>query len=120
VDPSPRVQIPTLEPHDRTRHFQEIEKGLTEESVLQEARRCVSCGTCCIQACPFDAIRFQDDGGITRKCDLCHHRVEHGLYPACADNVCLAHCIHFGRAEEIEKLAAEIGEKRRGPRWDLI
>jgi hypothetical protein len=21
--------------------------------------------------------------------------VDHGLIPACADNVCLAHCIHF-------------------------
>jgi hypothetical protein len=22
--------------------------------------------------------------------------VDRGLIPACADNVCLAHCIHFG------------------------
>jgi Fe-S-cluster-containing dehydrogenase component len=36
---------------------------------------------------------------VARKCNLCHHRVDRGLMPACADNVCLAHCIHFGDSE---------------------
>jgi len=39
---------------------------------------------------------------VARKCNLCHHRVSHGLMPACADNVCLAHCIYFGSPEQIE------------------
>jgi len=32
------------------------------------------------------------------------------IYPACADNICLAHCIYFGDPVEIEK---QILEKRK-------
>ena len=59
---------------------------------------------------PYDAIMFDEEIGIARKCNLCYDRVTKGLYPACADNVCLAHCIYFGDPEEIE---AAIAEKRR-------
>lgn len=38
---------------------------------------------------------------------MCHHRVDLGLLPACADNVCLAHCIYFGKADQAEKMARE-------------
>ena len=56
------------------------------------------CSGCqaCIEACPYDAIDFDDNKNIAQKCNLCHHRVDRGLIPACADNICLAHCIHFG------------------------
>jgi Fe-S-cluster-containing dehydrogenase component len=61
----------------------------------------VLCSGCqaCLDACPYDAIDFDPTASIARKCNLCHHRVDHGLIPACADNVCLAHCIHFVEAE---------------------
>ena len=55
---------------------------------------CVGCRAC-IDACPFDAIDFDDDAEVAVKCNLCHHRIDAGLLPACADNVCLAHCIHL-------------------------
>jgi hypothetical protein len=29
--------------------------------------------------------------------------VDRGLIPACADNVCLAHCIYFGEPNTIKK-----------------
>jgi Fe-S-cluster-containing dehydrogenase component len=77
---------------------------------VQEAQRCISCGSCCIQACPYDAIAFDQKIGKIQKCNLCYHRVTYGLYPACADNVCLAHCIYFGDPAEIER---KILEKRR-------
>ena len=76
----------------------------------QEAKRCLSCGSCCIQACPYGAITFDGQHGKAEKCNLCHHRVTNGLYPACADNVCLAHCIYFGEPAEIEK---KILDKRK-------
>ena len=39
--------------------------------------------------------------GSPRKCNLCHHRVDKGLIPACADNVCPGHCIHFDDPQAI-------------------
>lgn len=66
--------------------------------VVMNYELCTGCQAC-IQVCPYDAIDFDDDRGVAQKCNLCHHRVDEGLIPACADNVCLAHCIYF-RYEE--------------------
>ncbi|MCP4686456.1 MAG: 4Fe-4S ferredoxin [Desulfobacterales bacterium] len=56
-----------------------------------------SCSGCeaCVDACPYEAVVFDADKEIAQKCNLCHHRVDQGLIPACADNICLAHCIQF-------------------------
>jgi ferredoxin len=110
VDPSARAQMPRLQPQERVKNFDEVQKGFTKEMVVQEARRCLSCGSSCIQACPYDAITFDEKIGIARKCNLCYDRVTNGLYPACADNICLGHCIYFGDPVEIEK---KILEKRK-------
>lgn len=69
--------------------------------VVMDADGCTGCNLC-PQACPYDAIAIDERASVTRKCNLCHHRVDHGLIPACADNVCLAHCIYFGDPREIE------------------
>jgi Fe-S-cluster-containing dehydrogenase component len=84
--------------------------GLGEEEAVREAGRCLSCGSCCIQACPYGAISFEVATAKARKCNLCHHRVTNGLFPACADNICLAHCIYFGDPADIE---GQILEKRK-------
>ena len=63
--------------------------------IVMDDERCSGCQAC-VEKCPYDAITFDEDKGIARKCNLCHHRVDRGLIPACADNVCLAHCINFG------------------------
>lgn len=109
-DPSPRTQTARLEPEERVKGFAEIRQGFTAEMAAGEAKRCLSCGTCCIQACPYDAIAFDEETGKTMKCDLCHQRITHGLYPACADNVCLARCIYFDDPAEIEQ---KILQKRK-------
>lgn len=64
---------------------------------------CTGCRAC-IKACPYQVIDFDPDKGIAQKCNLCHERVDKGLIPACADNVCLAHCIYFGTSERIEQM----------------
>ncbi len=61
--------------------------------VLAETE-CAACGLC-VDACPFGSIVLDESESTARKCNLCYHRVDRGLLPACADNVCLAHCIHF-------------------------
>lgn len=77
--------------------------------VILNEEECTGCEAC-IEACPYDAVSFDSDKGVARKCNLCSFRVDNGLYPACADNVCLAHCIYFGDPDEI---AEKIEEKRK-------
>ena len=62
--------------------------------VVMDYELCTGCQAC-IQECPYDTIDYDADRCVAQKCNLCHHRVDHGLIPACADNVCLAHCVHF-------------------------
>jgi len=78
--------------------------------VVLDPEKCVGCELC-LEACPYDAIDFDGEKGIAQKCNLCYHRVDKGLIPACADNVCLAHCIYFGDPKKIQE---QIAEKHRG------
>ncbi|MDH7500385.1 MAG: 4Fe-4S binding protein [candidate division NC10 bacterium] len=67
--------------------------------VVLEEEKCSGCRKC-IEACPYQAIDFDENRGTAHKCNLCYHRVDRGLLPACADNVCLAHCIRFGEVPD--------------------
>ena len=60
--------------------------------VVLDAARCSGCRAC-VDACPYDAVAFDDGRDRAQKCNLCYHRLDRGLLPACADNVCPAHCI---------------------------
>ena len=57
-------------------------------------------------------MAFDPGRNTARKCNLCHHRVDKGLIPACADNVCLGHCIYFGQAADILEKIAETHRTR--------
>jgi NADPH-dependent glutamate synthase beta subunit-like oxidoreductase len=118
-NPLPRAAMPCLSSRERVKSFAEVRLGFTESVAMQEATRCLSCGTCCIQACPYAAIAFNQQSGKTQKCNLCYQRVTKGLYPACADNICLAHCIYFGDPAEIEEKVLE-KRKVRGGRREII
>jgi Fe-S-cluster-containing dehydrogenase component len=67
--------------------------------VVLDHALCTGCQAC-LAACPYEAIGFDVTGNVARKCNLCHHRIDDLLLPACADNVCLAHCIHLEEMEE--------------------
>lgn len=71
--------------------------------VVIDYEKCTGCRLC-TDACPYKAITFDAEKGLAQKCNLCHHRVDRGLIPACADNVCLAHCIYFGEPDEIRQV----------------
>ncbi len=47
---------------------------------------CVGCRAC-LQACPYEALHFDDSRGVASKCHFCAHRVEKSLAPACV-SVC--------------------------------
>ena len=92
------------------------EKAITAREdgiVILDSELCTGCETC-LQECPYDAIAFDAKEQVARKCNLCYHRVDQGLFPACADNVCLAHCIYFDVPAEIEKILAEKMDVRSG------
>lgn len=74
--------------------------------VILDHEMCTGCAAC-IDACPYRAIAFNEKTGKACKCNLCYHRVDRGLIPACADNVCQAHCIYFGLSDQVKRMIAE-------------
>ena len=68
--------------------------------VVLDSGSCTGCGAC-LEACPYHAIAFDTEQGVAQKCNLCHHRVDKGLLPACADHVCPGHCIRFSGPPEV-------------------
>ena len=86
--------------------------------VILDDEKCTGCQLC-IDKCPYHAIGFDEEKKTAAKCNLCHHRVDQGLYPACADNICLAHCIYFGDSAVIEQKILE-KRKARGGGGDIL
>jgi NADPH-dependent glutamate synthase beta subunit-like oxidoreductase len=107
-DPAGRAQMPRLEPEARVKGFDEVQQGFTEETAVQEAQRCLSCGCACIQACPYDVIQFEVEEGKIHRCDLCFDRIHRGELPVCAE-VCLTDAITFGEVELLRQNAADQG-----------
>jgi NADPH-dependent glutamate synthase beta subunit-like oxidoreductase len=107
-DPAPRTQMPRVAPEARLKNFEEVQQGLTEEMTSQEGKRCLGCGACCIQACPYGVIQFHGQEGHSHKCDLCIDRVHTGQIPVCVE-VCLTDAIAFGECELIRQEAREKG-----------
>ena len=64
----------------------------------------------CIKACPYDAIHIDPRTGIADKCDLCHHRTEVGLDPACIE-VCPTEAIVFGDLGDLDSDVARRADK---------
>jgi NADPH-dependent glutamate synthase beta subunit-like oxidoreductase len=96
--PATRAQMPSLEPEERVKSFAEVYQGFTEEMILQEAQRCISCGACCVQACPYDIMQFNHEMTKAVKCDLCEERRSLGEVPACTA-ICPTRCIFWGDPE---------------------
>jgi tetrathionate reductase subunit B len=49
----------------------------------------------CVGACPYGAIFFHPDKQVASKCNLCEHRTEVGMPPACVE-VCPTDALRFG------------------------
>jgi NADPH-dependent glutamate synthase beta subunit-like oxidoreductase len=94
-DRAARAQMPHLDPKKRAKNFSEVQKGLTKRVTVQEAKRCISCGTCCVQTCPYDVMQFNQDMTKAVKCDLCVEKRGRNEVPACYA-ICPTRCIFWG------------------------
>lgn len=80
---APQAQQPQLELVRRQSGFDEVLQGLTEDTALYEARRCLSCGNCfecdnCYGICPDNAVkklgpgkRFEFNYDYCKGCGIC-------------------------------------------------
>ncbi|MFC1534233.1 FAD-dependent oxidoreductase [Thermodesulfobacteriota bacterium] len=97
-DPSARGKMPHLDPQERVKNFNEVQKGFSEEMALQEGKRCIMCGASCVQSCPWDIMQFNHETSKAVKCDLCIEKRDRGEVPACF-SVCPTKCIYWGDPE---------------------
>lgn len=102
IDRTPRVQMSYLDPQKRIKNFNEVQKGLTKSLVMQEARRCISCGTCCVQTCPYEVMQFNHQATKAVKCDLCVDKRKRNEVPACYA-ICPTRCITWGNPKKFPK-----------------
>ncbi len=77
----PRQPMPSLKPEERIRCFKEIELGLTPDTGLLEAHRCLFCGPCseCLEMeelCEADDVIVDEDRCIA--CANCEKVCEYG------------------------------------------
>jgi 2-oxoacid:acceptor oxidoreductase delta subunit (pyruvate/2-ketoisovalerate family) len=74
---APHEMRPRLDAARRTSDFAEVVGGLSTETALYEARRCLSCGNCigcdnCIAVCPDNAVvRIEGAHGYAIDLDYC-------------------------------------------------
>ena len=75
---------------------------------------CIGCKAC-IAACPYDAIFINPDDNSAEKCNLCAHRLEVGLEPACVV-VCPTEAILVGDLNDPRSKVAQDRSARAGHR----
>ena len=69
------------------------------EAVLIHWMKCIGCHRCEI-VCPFGVIELDAFEKIVKKCDLCVHRVEEDLAPACVAT-CPSRALRYDDFEQI-------------------
>ncbi|HEY3953633.1 MAG TPA: 4Fe-4S dicluster domain-containing protein [Streptosporangiaceae bacterium] len=67
---------------------------------------CIGCKAC-VAACPYDAIFINPEDNSAEKCNLCAHRLDIGLEPACV-TVCPTQAILVGDLNDPDSAVAEI------------
>ena len=104
--PIKRAQMPVSKASERVKNFDEVQLGLTRDTIVEEAKRCLGCGCSCIQACHYDVIQFDVRAGVSHKCNFCSERVYIGEKPVCAE-VCMTDAISFGEYELVKRQALD-------------
>ena len=74
--PTPRTQNPVRKTKNYLNNFEEVVKGLTENEIVIESKRCLHCGDCyncgnCFNYCPDAAIFIDDENRLRIDYDYC-------------------------------------------------
>jgi Fe-S-cluster-containing dehydrogenase component len=67
---------------------------------------CIGCKAC-MAACPYDAIFLNPDDHSAEKCNMCAHRIDIGLEPACV-TVCPTEAILVGDLNDPDSAVARV------------
>jgi tetrathionate reductase subunit B len=73
--------------------------------VIIDPHRCIGCGYC-MASCPYGVRYIHPTRKIAEKCYWCHHRIDAGLQPACAE-ACPTGAILFGDLNDPESQLAK-------------
>jgi Fe-S-cluster-containing dehydrogenase component/formate-dependent nitrite reductase membrane component NrfD len=71
---------------------------------------CIGCKAC-MAACPYDAIFINPEDHSAEKCNMCAHRLDVGLEPACV-TVCPTGAIVVGDANDPDSKVAKIVQRK--------
>ncbi|HLP49123.1 MAG TPA: 4Fe-4S dicluster domain-containing protein, partial [Candidatus Kapabacteria bacterium] len=61
-----------------------LEKRMSDGIVIHYPDKCLGCRYCQM-ACPYDAIKWEEDARVVSKCHFCHERLAEGREPACIE-----------------------------------
>jgi Fe-S-cluster-containing dehydrogenase component len=67
--------------------------------VVIDSELCIGCKEC-IEACPFGVPQFDPEREVVSMCNLCMHRLDQGLLPACVEH-CPTQAIKFGDINDL-------------------
>ena len=70
---------------------------------------CIGCKAC-IAACPYDAIFINPEDNSAEKCNMCSHRIDAGLEPACV-TVCPTSAILVGDLDDPTSEVARVVQR---------
>ena len=51
--------------------------------VILDEEKCDGCQAC-LTVCPYEAMKYDEDANVVRKCNLCFERLDDGFEPFCA------------------------------------
>jgi NADPH-dependent glutamate synthase beta subunit-like oxidoreductase len=109
--PAKRARTVEIAPEDRLKDFGEVQQDLSDDMVVEEAQRCLSCGYACAQSCPYGAPQFgEEENARMQKCDFCRDVWSDQDKPICVE-ACPMRALDAGPLHELE---AKYGQCREG------
>ncbi|MDP2724666.1 MAG: 4Fe-4S dicluster domain-containing protein [Syntrophales bacterium] len=67
----------------------------------------------CTYACPYGVIEINEKEGVMEKCNLCSHRIDQGLQPACVD-ACVYEATFFGDLNDPDSVISKKLKEKGG------